>query len=68
STGLFEIHPLPSARSVRIFRRLRTAARALPLTRVLSAGQFAFLLREKAGRKTCLVFGKSLKVAQLHKY
>ena len=56
STGLFEIHPLPSARSVRVFRRLRTAARALPLTRVLSAGQFAFLLREKAGPKnlSCL--------------
>ena len=33
STGLFEIHPLRSARSVRVFRRLRTAARAPPLTR-----------------------------------
>ena len=56
STGLFEIHPLPSAQSVRVFRRLRTASRALPLTRVLSAGQFAFLLREKAGPKnlSCL--------------
>ena len=49
STGLFEIHPLPSARSVRVFRRLRTAARALPLTRQP-------FLREKAGPKnlSCL--------------
>ena len=49
STGLFEIHPLPSAQSVRVFRRLRTAARALPLTRQP-------FLREKAGPKnlSCL--------------
>ena len=49
STGLFEIHPLPSARSVRVFRRLRTAARALPLTRQP-------FLREKTGPKnlSCL--------------
>jgi len=49
STGLFEIHPLPSAQSVRVFRRLRTAARVLPLTRQP-------FLREKAGSKnlSCL--------------
>ena len=49
SAGLFEIHPLPSAQSVRVFRRLRTAARALPLTRQP-------FLREKAGPKnlSCL--------------
>ena len=29
STGLFEIHPLPSARSVRVFRRLRSSAKKL---------------------------------------
>ena len=62
STGLFEIHPLPSARSVRVFRRLRTAARALPLTRQ------PFFTRKRLGEKTCLVFGKSLKVVQTHKY
>jgi len=54
STGLFEIHPLPSARSVRVFRRLRTAARALPLTRQ------PFFTRKRLGEKTCLVFGKPL--------
>ena len=54
STGLFEIHPLPSARSVRVFRRLRTAARALPLTRQ------PFFTRKRLGEKTCLVLGKSL--------
>jgi len=56
STGLFEIHPLPSAQSVRVFRRLRTAARALPLTRQ------PFFTRKRLGEKTCLVLGRFQKI------
>jgi hypothetical protein len=67
STGLFEIHPLPSAQSVRVFRRLRTASRALPLTRqpfftrMKAENGFAILLSNRGNgyfgtRKNLLLF------------
>ena len=68
STGLFEIHPLPSARSVRVFRRLRSSAKKLRILEGSALDPPAFFTRKRLGEKTCLVFGKPLKVVQTHKY
>jgi len=67
STGLFEIHPLPSARSVRVFRRLRSSAKKLRILegsaldpRIVRRTICLSFTRKRLGEKTCLVLGKSL--------